>query len=328
MATGQTATGHNRGRIVAGALAPHPPHLVYAENPPQNEPRAECGWEELRWGYERLRKSLARKEYDVILVHSPHWRTVVGTHFLGLPHFAGLSVDPVFPNLFRYQYDLNVDVELSEAICKEAGRSGLVTTLMTNPQFRVDYGTIISCHMVNPSWDTPIVAISSNAAYDYYSNEVGDKHMVALGEATRRAVEATGRRALLLASCSLSHRHFTTESPLPEDMTAEHIYNHNQYLWDMRMLEHMRQGRSRQLVDEMPDFIEHALSETKAGCLTWLLAAMGFPKSPAEVHAYGTVIGTGNAIVEWDMTRPEPILLAGNAQASGSRPSLVGGHSV
>ena len=25
-----------KGRIVAGALAPHPPHLVYAENPPQN----------------------------------------------------------------------------------------------------------------------------------------------------------------------------------------------------------------------------------------------------------------------------------------------------
>ena len=31
------------GEIVAGVLAPHPPHLVYAENPPQNEPKAECG---------------------------------------------------------------------------------------------------------------------------------------------------------------------------------------------------------------------------------------------------------------------------------------------
>ena len=31
---------HNNGRsghILAGFLAPHPPHLVYAENPPQNE---------------------------------------------------------------------------------------------------------------------------------------------------------------------------------------------------------------------------------------------------------------------------------------------------
>ena len=26
-----------KGEIVLGCLAPHPPHLVYAENPPQNE---------------------------------------------------------------------------------------------------------------------------------------------------------------------------------------------------------------------------------------------------------------------------------------------------
>ena len=48
-----------RGGIVAGYLAPHPPHLVYAENPPQNEPRSTGGWEVLRWGYEELRRRLA-----------------------------------------------------------------------------------------------------------------------------------------------------------------------------------------------------------------------------------------------------------------------------
>src|SRR5688500_14375861 len=129
------------GRIVAGCLAPHPPHLVYAENPPQNEPRAECGWEELRWGYERLRRNLDKKDYDVIVVHSPHWRTHVGHHFLGVPRFESLSVDPVFPNLFRYHYGLDVDVALAEAIEAEARGAGLVTSMMRNADFRVDYGT-------------------------------------------------------------------------------------------------------------------------------------------------------------------------------------------
>ena len=105
-----------QGQIVAGCIAPHPPHLVYAENPPQNEPVAEGGWEQLRWGYERLRASLADIDYDAIVLLSPHWQTYVGTHFLGLPHFEGLSVDPIFPNLFRYHYDMNVDVELAKAI--------------------------------------------------------------------------------------------------------------------------------------------------------------------------------------------------------------------
>lgn len=288
------------GRIVAGVLAPHPPHLVYAENPPQNEPRAECGWEELRWGYERLRTSLAHHDYDVMIVHSPHWKTAVGHHFLGVERFEGLSVDPIFPNLFRYRYRLDVDVSLAEAICQEASASGLVTEMMRNPSFRVDYGTIISCHMVNPAWDKPIVGISSNRAYYQYSNDVGEAQMAALGEATRRAVEKSGRRAILLASNSLSHRHFTTESALPEDMSREHIAHHGQYLWDMRVLDHLRHGRTHQVLAEMPDFIEQTASECKEGSLTWLLSALGMPDYPATVHAYGTVIGTGNAIVEWN----------------------------
>lgn len=289
-----------KGRIVGGALAPHPPHLVYAENPPQNEPRAEGGWEELRWGYGRLRRSLARKDFDVIIVHSPHWRTYVGHHLLGCPRFEGLSVDPIFPNLFRYRYAMDVDVALAEAIAAEAESAGLVTKMMRNPDFRVDYGTITSCHLAHPAWDRPIVAISSNAAYYYYSNDYGNAQMIALGEATRRAVEKSGRRALLLASNSLSHRHFTVEPAIPEDMSREHVYHHGQYLWDMRILGLMREGKARQVVDEMADFIDQAESEAKAGSLTWLLAALGMPEYPAEVHAYGTVIGTGNAVVEWD----------------------------
>ena len=292
-----------KGRIVAGYLAPHPPHLVYAENPPQNEPRAECGWETLRWGYERCRRNLADRDYDVLVVHSPHWRTNVGHHFLGVPHFESLSVDPIFPNLFRYHFKTDVDVELAEAMHAEAQSAGLVTKMMRNPHFRLDYGTIASCHLINPAWDKPIVGISSNSSYFYFSNDVGQAQMLALGQATRRAIEKTGRRALLLASCSLSHRHFTTEAETPEDMSREHIYHHGQYLWDMHVLDLMRRGQTRALFDELPDFIDQSESEVKAGCLAWLLAALDFPTFPAEVQGYGTVIGTGNAVVEWDVER-------------------------
>lgn len=289
----------SKGKIVAGVLAPHPPHLVYAENPPQNEPRAECGWETLRWGYERLRKSLATIDYDVLVVHSPHWRTNSGTHFLGVPQFKSLSVDPVFPNLFRYHYDLKVDVPLAEAICSEAEKSGLETQMMRNPDFRIDYGTIVSCHMTNPMWDKPIVGISSVGAARYYNMDVLQAMMFKLGKATRTAIEKSGKKAVLLSSNSLSHRHFTTEGDVPEDMSHEHINNHNQYLWDMKMIDMMKRGQTREMVEIMTDFTEQATAETDGGSLTWLLAAMDFPSYPAEVHGYGTVIGTGNAVVEW-----------------------------
>jgi len=291
-----------KGKIIAGVLAPHPPHLVYAENPPQNEPRSECGWEVLRWGYERCRKNILAKKPDVFIVHSPHWMTVVGHHVLGLPHFKGLSVDPIFPNLFRFHYDINVDVDLSLAIAEELKKRGLITKVMKNPDFRIDYGAITSLHMMNPAWDIPMVSISSNNSPYYFSNEVGQEQMRILGEATRAAVEASGKRAVLLASNSMSHRHFVHEPEIPEDMSHEHIYHHGQYLWDMKMLKLMREGKAKEVLAVLPEFIDMASAEVKAGALAWMLHGLGVPTVPATVHGYGTVIGTGNAIVEWDIS--------------------------
>ena len=97
-----------KGEIVLGCLAPHPPHVVYAENPEQNEPFSEGGWETLRWGYHRLARKLKCIDYDCIVVLTPHWMTYVGTHFLGLERFQNISVDPIFPNLFRYHHDIPV----------------------------------------------------------------------------------------------------------------------------------------------------------------------------------------------------------------------------
>lgn len=291
------------GEIVAGVLAPHPPHLVYAENPPQNEARAECGWEVLRWGYERCRQNIRQLKPDVLVVHTPHWPTYIGHHFLGLPRFRGLSVDPIFPHLFRYQYDLQVDVELSLAIKNACDEAGMLTSLVENPDFRIDYGSIISLHMINPSWDIPVVIISANQAAFYYSNEIGSEQAIALGKFTREAIQASGKRCVLLASCSLSHRHFVHEPDIPEDMSYERIHHHGQYLWDMKVLSMMRQGQCRELLDIMPEFNEMATAETKAGSLSWLLSALEIPEYPAEVHAYGSVIGTGNAVVEWNPAR-------------------------
>ena len=293
----------NKGRIVAGFLAPHPPHLVYGENPPQNEPRSQCGWEQLRWAYERARKTLDELKPDVLLVHSPHWTTQLGHHFLGVPHLKGKSVDPIFPNLFRYDFELDVDVELAEACCAEARDAGLVTRMMRNPGFRVDYGTITTLHMMRPQWDIPVVGISANNSPYYLNLGEGLEEMDILGKATRRAIEKTGRRAVLLASNTLCHWHFHQEPLIPEDMSQEHPQTFDGYKWDMRMIDLMRRGQTQELFRVLPQFIQEAFAEVKSGAFTWMYAAMGYPNIPAELHGYGNVIGTGNAVMEWNLER-------------------------
>ena len=57
-------------------------------------------------GLPSLGEKLETIDYDVMVVFTPHWQTYVGTHFLGVPRFSSKSVDPVFPNIFRYNYDL------------------------------------------------------------------------------------------------------------------------------------------------------------------------------------------------------------------------------
>ena len=292
-----------KGEIIAGFLAPHPPHLVYGENPPQNEPKSEGGWEQLRWAYERARKSIDELKPDVLLVHSPHWMTQLGHHFLGVKKLTGKSVDPIFPNLFRYSFALDVDVELAEACCEEAKKEGLVSKMMRNPNFRVDYGTITTLHMIRPQWDIPVVGISANNSPYYLTTEEGLGEMDKLGKATRRAIERTGRRAVLLASNTLCHYHFHEEPAVPEDMSREHPENYKGYKWDMRMIDLMRRGKTKEMFSLLPQFIDEAFAEVKAGAFTWMFAAMDYPEIPGELHGYGTVIGTGNAVVEWNLIK-------------------------
>jgi 2-aminophenol/2-amino-5-chlorophenol 1,6-dioxygenase beta subunit len=221
---------------------------------------------------------------------------------------SGKSVDPIFPNLFRYDFSLKVDVELAEACAAAGRRAGLVTKMMRNPQFRVDYGTITTLHMIRPQWDIPIVGISANNTPYYLNTNEGLAEMDLLGKATREAILQTGRRAVLLASNTLSHWHFHEEPAIPEDMSKEHPQTMAGYQWDMRMIELMRKGKMREVFSLLPQFIDEAFAEVKSGAFTWMHAAMGYPESSAELFGYGTVIGTGNAVMMWDQTADRPRL--------------------
>ena len=75
--------------------------------------------------------------------------------------------------------------------------------------------------------------------------------------------------------------------------------NHAQYLWDMRAIELLKSGKTAQFIDEMPEFTNQAISETDAGARSWMLHCLGLPDYEAELYGYGTVIGTGNAVMGW-----------------------------
>ena len=129
--------------------------------------------------------------------------------------------------------------------------------------------------MVRPEWDKPIVGISSNGAARYFSMDVMQEQMALLGKATAQAIEESDKNVVLMASHSLSHRHYVVEPDPPEDMSKEHVDHHGQYIWDMKMIDLMKKGKTQELFNLIPDFTEATIAETEAGGLSWMLQAMG-----------------------------------------------------
>ena len=156
---------------------------------------------------------------------------------------------------------------------------------------------------MRPQWDIPVVGISANNSPYYLTTQEGLAEMDILGRATRKSIESSGRRAVLLASNTLCHYHFSEEPEPPEDMSQEHPENMEGYLWDMRIIDLLRRGRIRETFDILPQFIEEAFAEVKSGAFTWMFSAMGYPELAGELHGYGTVIGTGNAVMEWNLVK-------------------------
>ena len=114
--------------------------------------------------------------------------------------------------------------ETDIAVVAEASDAGLVTSALRDDGVRVDYATIGALHLANPAWDIPVVSLSANNNPYFYSDAALDE-METLGAATARAIERTGRRAVLLASNSLSHLHWDHEPDLPEDMGVERPFD-------------------------------------------------------------------------------------------------------
>ena len=83
-------------------------------------------------------------------------------------------------------------------------------------------------------------------------------------------------------------------------MSKEHIASHAMHLWDMRIIDYMQEpGKPNESSMRCPNFTEQAIAESDGGGLTWLLSTLSVLSYPATLHGYGTIIGTGNAIVEW-----------------------------
>ena len=193
------------GKVLLGALSPHPPLLV-----PEVGKDALGDVEQTRQAMVRLAQAVRDVGPDVVVVISPHGPMLpdgvgiwaIDTLEGDFEQFGAGQVGLSFPN----------DLELLEALLAESESLSytlrkvdgpLIRTYRWSPQ--LDYATLVPLYYLDQvGVHTPILAVGMGF--------LPPRDLYEFGVVLRKAIEKTGRKAVVIASGDLSHR-LTCDAP-------------------------------------------------------------------------------------------------------------------
>ncbi len=178
--------------IAAAYMVPHPPMIV-----PQVGRGSENQVLKTIQAYETVASEIAEIKPETIIVTSPH-SVLYADYFHISPgdHASGDFGNFRAPEVsFRKQYD----TELVKALCALARAEDFPAGILGERDKHLDHGTMVPLYFVDQQYtDYRLVRIglSGLSLADHYT----------FGMMLRKAVEQTGRKAVLIASGDLSHK--------------------------------------------------------------------------------------------------------------------------
>jgi len=225
---------------------------------------------------------------DVLVIFSTQWISVLGHLVQARPNPKGLHVDENWYDLGNLPYDFRTDLELARKTIDVATASGLQARPVDYDGFPIDTGTLVALNFLNPKNQTPVVCISCNI----YS---GRDEELKLGKAAADAVRALGRRAVMVASTGLSGHYFTREITDDEDR----IVNEQDDAENRRLLDLIASGKCAEAMDRAADYAAKTGADMQFKSYYWLMGALGADRAKAKVLGYGSIWGSGAAVVEF-----------------------------
>jgi 2-aminomuconate deaminase len=154
--------------------------------------------------------------------------------------------------------------------------------------FPIDTGTVVALKLLNPDNAIPASIVSCNI---YAERE----ETRALGFAARAAIEAYGKKTIVVCVTNLSNRYEVAEI----DPAKDRISSQKDDEWNRKILEMLGEGRLEDVAQVARDFGREANADMGFKAIWWLAAVMGeHNRFDGKVWDYQPVWGTGNAIVE------------------------------
>ncbi len=281
------------GELVLAAKVSHVPSLMLSEVPgsPLREARHDAV-EALRLLGRRARE----RRVTSFVVFDTHWLSNFGYHINANPHHQGAFTSHEAPHMIQdLRYDLPGDTALAQAIAAEAAKSDLNVIAHKVQSLGLEYGTIVPMHYMNDDGWAKVASVASPLFTTLEESRV-------LGEATRRAIEASNERVAVIASGSLSHRLWPNKKLGPEAWTS--IASEFNRQVDLRVLELWRDGRYREFLDMLPDYAVKCNGEGGMADTIMLFAAMGwndYRGRAEQLCDYFPSSGSGQVIVEFHL---------------------------
>lgn len=282
------------GTLVAGLFSTHVPRLMILD------PAARKAYmrDNVTTFYDALpqirTERLANLDFDTFVVIDTHWHTTLDFVINGHERNAGVYTSDEIPWMINeYDYDYPGDAGLAALIAREAAKANVPAQLSAHRGLPMHYGTLNPMHYYNPGpQKKAVVAIS---VLDTAETEVN----LNFGEALARAVDASDRKVILIASGGLSHRFWPLAtireraSADPADISAPYFRQ-----WDERIMALWREGRHADVIALADRFRKECAPEGRFAHYLVLAGAFGgvaWTTPGIQYGRYEAAIGTGQA---------------------------------
>jgi 2-aminophenol/2-amino-5-chlorophenol 1,6-dioxygenase alpha subunit len=267
--------------ILKAYIVPGQPHPLLA-------PEKNAGWASLRRSYEQIGKEIAKSGAELLLVYSTQWFSVIGHLFQIDPSPKWTLVDQNWYELGEIPYEFRIDPEFGKLYCGMVKKQGMQAATVAYHGFPIDTGTVVALKLLNPDNAVPASIVSCNI---YAERE----ETRALGFAGRAAIEAYGKKTIVVCVTNFSNRYEVAEI----DPAHDRISSQKDDEWNRKLLEMLGEGRLEDVAQVARDFAREANADMGFKAIWWLGAVMGeHNKYDGRVWDYQPVWGTGNAIVE------------------------------
>ena len=268
-------------------IVPGLPQLLLA---PEKSPE----WKKLRQAYDQARQEILACDADLILYYSTQWLSVLGYTFQTDPAPEWIHVDHNFHELGSMPYKFKIDPSFGKTYAEEVKKLKHHTMLANFRGFPVDTGTIVAQKLLNPDNRIPASMVSCNMYAE--KNETTE-----VGRAGLKALERSGKRAVIVLVSGLSNRFFIQEI----DPAKDHISSAKDDEWNRKICELLEEGRMEDVSQVARDFGREANGDMAFKGAWWLNGISGESNNfTGKVLGYGAIHGTGNVVAVLTPTAP------------------------